>query len=265
MPLISAAVCPHPPALIPAVGGAAAAELDGLRAACIESIRRLRVPKFGAESDGWAVSTSEEFHSDPTLPDLLVIVGCDETTTAYESTKTFGSLRRYGIAWDWDIAWCRDDLSSLPLPLSLSVGVWLLTAHGPTGMFSRRVDYQSISFDASAEECAISGKDLAAQEANVAMLVVGEAAPLEQPTTHTAIRAADYNDALTRAFAQVDTTALSQLDPVESQTLKATGRAAWQVLAGAAAGRELEGHVLTDSASHNRGFVVASWTRAAGT
>lgn len=265
MPLISAAVCPHPPALIPAVGGAAAAELDGLRAACIESVRRLRVPKFGNKTDGWAVGRSEEFLSDPTLPGLLVIVGCDDTTTASDPANAFGSLRHHGIAWDWDIAWCRDDLSSRPLPLSLSVGVWLATAHAPPGVFIKRIAYQSISSDASPGECAALGKELAAQEANVTMLVVGEAAPREQPTTHTAIRAADYNDALTRAFAQVDTTALSQLDPVESQTLKATGRAAWQVLAGAAEGRELAGHVLSDSASHDRGLVVASWTRAAGT
>ncbi|MET8424134.1 hypothetical protein [Nocardia sp. NPDC004860] len=264
MPLISAAVCPHPPALIPAVAGAAAAELDGLRAACIESIRRLRIPKFGDETDGWAIGRSEEFLSDPTLPDLLVIVGCDDTTTAYESDNTFGSLRRYGIDWDWDIAWCRGEQGALPLPLSLSVGLWLATAHGPHGMFIKRLAYQSVSFDASPRECVALGKDLAAQDANVAMLVVGDAAPSEQLPTDPVNRGVVYNNALARAFACVDTATLSQLDPVESRTLKATGRASWQVLAGAAEGQEFEGQLISDSASHTAGLVVASWTRATG-
>ncbi|MFF2083654.1 hypothetical protein ACFVVM_07745 [Nocardia sp. NPDC058176] len=242
------------------MAGTASAELDGLRAACIESIRRLRMPKFGNEADGWAIGRSEEFLSDPTSPDLLVIVGCDDTTTAYESANTFGSLRRYGIDWDWDFAWCRGELGSLPLPLSLSVGLWLATAHGPEGLFIKRFAYQSVSFDALPHECVALGKELAAQEDRVAMLVVGEAAPGGQLSSDTVNRAAAYNSALTRALAHVDTAALSQLDPVESRTLKATGRASWQVLAGAAEGRELEGQLVSDSASHDRGLVVASWT-----
>lgn len=263
MPLISAAVCPHPPALIPAVAGDAAADWDGLRAACVESIRRLRMPKIGEETAGWAIGRSEAFLSDPTLPDLLVIVGCDDTTTAYDSRNTFGSLQRYGIDWSWDIAWCRGEEGSLPLPLSLSVGLWLATAtaHVPQGVFIKRFAYQSISFDASPRECVQLGRDLAAEEANVAILVVGEAAPSEQLPSDTVNRATAYNSTLARAFAGVDIAALGQLDPAESQILKATGRAAWQVLAGAAEGQELDGQLLSDPASRDAGFLVASWTR----
>jgi hypothetical protein len=39
--LISAAVCPHPPILVPELAGEAACELDGLRAACRRAISRL--------------------------------------------------------------------------------------------------------------------------------------------------------------------------------------------------------------------------------
>ncbi|MFC3965104.1 hypothetical protein [Nocardia jiangsuensis] len=261
MSLISAAVCPHPPALIPAVAGDAAPESNTLRAACIEAIRRLRVPKFGDESDGWAKGRSKGFVADPTLPDRLVIVGCDDTTTAYESDRAMGSLRRYGIDWDWDIAWCRGEPGTLPLPLSLSIGLWLVTGNGPRGMFFTTFSYQSISFDASAQECVALGRELATQGERVAMLVVGEAALNEQ--SQAVDRAEVYNSTLIRAFAHGDTTALALLDPVESQTLHATGRASWQVLAGAAEGRELRGQILSDSASHARGHVVASWTSAA--
>ncbi|MFI6166380.1 hypothetical protein ACIBCN_06285 [Nocardia sp. NPDC051052] len=263
MPLIAAAICPHPPTLIPAVAGAAAAELDELRAACVESIRRLRIPKFGDATEGWAIGRSREFVSDPTLPNLLVIVGGDDTTLAYDSATTFGSLRRYGIVWDWDFAWCQGEQGALPLPLSLSVGLWLATAHGPPGPFFKRFAYQSVSFDAPPEECAALGKDLAAQDANVAMLVIGEAAPTEQLPTSTAHRAALYNRTLAQAFAHADTTTLSKLDPVASSTLKASGRASWQVLAGAAEGQKLEGRLISDPRSHESGFFVASWTQTA--
>src|SRR5919201_103496 len=38
MPLVAAAVLPHPPLLVPELAGAAAAELDPLRAACAEAL-----------------------------------------------------------------------------------------------------------------------------------------------------------------------------------------------------------------------------------
>jgi hypothetical protein len=41
VPLIAAAVCPHPPLLLPELAGAAASELDGLRAACDAALRHL--------------------------------------------------------------------------------------------------------------------------------------------------------------------------------------------------------------------------------
>ena len=41
MPLLAAAVCPHPPMIVPAVATGAASELDGLRTACDEAVARL--------------------------------------------------------------------------------------------------------------------------------------------------------------------------------------------------------------------------------
>jgi hypothetical protein len=42
VPLIAAAVCPHPPLLLPELAGAAASELDGLREACDVALARLK-------------------------------------------------------------------------------------------------------------------------------------------------------------------------------------------------------------------------------
>ena len=41
MPVIAAAVCPHPPLLVPEVAAGAASELDDLRAACLAAIEHL--------------------------------------------------------------------------------------------------------------------------------------------------------------------------------------------------------------------------------
>jgi hypothetical protein len=56
--LVAGAVCPHPPLLVPELAGGAAPELDALRAACDEAVRRLLAAR----------------------PDLVVVVGAAEET-----------------------------------------------------------------------------------------------------------------------------------------------------------------------------------------
>ncbi|MEU7145070.1 hypothetical protein ABZ942_36895 [Nocardia sp. NPDC046473] len=262
VPLIAAAVCPHPPMLIPEVAGSAAALWGGLRTSCVESIRRLRFPKFGDETDGWAIGRTEEFHTDPTLPDLLVIVGGDDTTMAYDSANTYGSLGRYGIDWSWDIAWCMGNKESLPLPMSLSVGLWLATASGPDGLYFKGFEYQSVSFDASPRECAALGEELAERKQKVVMLVLAEGAATEQLQDSAAGQARTYNAMLAQSLARADATALGQLDPRWAQTLNASGRAPLQVLAGATGGQHLTGQLISDPVSHDAGLFVASWTQS---
>ncbi|MEC3919743.1 hypothetical protein [Nocardia sp. CDC160] len=103
---------------------------------------------------------------------MLVIVGGDDRTRRYASDNAFGSLRRYGFDWTWDIAWCMGEGEALPM--SLSIGLWLATAHGPQGLFVNRFVYQSVSFDATPEECAALGRELADIGERVAMLIVGD-------------------------------------------------------------------------------------------
>ena len=84
-------------------------------------------------------------------------------------------------------------------------------------------------------------------------------------------RAADpeadrYDDQLAGALAAADPAALAALDPREDRALEIAGRAAWQVLAGAA-GDEQSQHAF-DAELRYRGapfevsYVVASWRRA---
>ena len=92
--LIVAAVCPHPPLLVPEVTGAsdpAARELDRLRTACRDAVAVL----IGA------------------APDLLVVAGAAGQTAEYPATAG-GSLRDFGVPFT---------VGADPvLPLSLTIG-----------------------------------------------------------------------------------------------------------------------------------------------
>src|ERR1039458_2611206 len=105
--LIAAAVCPHPPLLIPAatgVSGPGDTELERLRTACHEAVAALRAA----------------------APDLIVVVGGAERTGDYPPEAP-GSLRQYGVPF-----LVGDDEGNSPvLPLSLTIGRWLLPRPAP--------------------------------------------------------------------------------------------------------------------------------------
>ncbi|HET7529729.1 MAG TPA: hypothetical protein VFJ98_02095 [Mycobacteriales bacterium] len=86
--LVTAAVCPHPPLLVPELAAGAAAELDDLRARCHAAVERLAEAR----------------------PQLLVVVGADT-----------------GVRASSFAPWGRDVVVDVPepLPLPLLVGAWL--------------------------------------------------------------------------------------------------------------------------------------------
>ncbi|RDI65572.1 hypothetical protein [Nocardia pseudobrasiliensis] len=244
MPLISAAICPHPPYLIPEVAGAAAPEWAGLHTACTESLRRLRIPQFGVKADGWAVFDSFDLRpADASTPDLVVIVGGDSSTRTYDGPGSYSSLEQQGI--DWDFGWGRTTDNPIPLPLSLSLGHWILFGCSPTALLVADLELQAVAFDAPPQECAELGRALAARAERVAMLVIGDGTGSD----HTRIAS---------ALAHADAAALDRLDPTPTPS----GRAPWQVLAGAAEGHRFTGELRSDEKSHRAGFFVANWFRA---
>ncbi|MBM0280058.1 hypothetical protein JM949_35335, partial [Micromonospora sp. STR1s_6] len=105
MPLVAAAVCPHPPLLVPEVAGSAAPELDDLRAACDAAVRRLLAVE----------------------PDILVLLGTGPVTGPIHAPAT-GSLQPWGVDLDVPLAPGQPDRGAV-LPLSLTVGAWLLARH----------------------------------------------------------------------------------------------------------------------------------------
>jgi hypothetical protein len=236
--LVAAAVCPHPPLLLPELAAGAAGELEGLRASCQEAVSAL----LAADSD------------------LVVVVGDAPAVGPYPE-GAWGSLRPYGV----DVPVpppSRNGGSDRPeasLPLSLTIGQWLL---GRQSMTAAATLFFGVSADADAARCAQIGAALGERADRVAMLVMGDASArrsLKGPG-YLDERAPAYDASVHRALADADTEVLLGLEPELSSELLVAGRAAWQVLAGAAASGRWSAQVVFDEAPYGVTYLVATWT-----
>src|SRR6266542_4010271 len=207
--LVAAAVCPHPPLLVPDAAGAAAGELDDLRAAA----------------------------------------------------SAAGSLAGYGVAW-------RTGDGSATLPLSLTIGRWLMERAGLLDASARRSVGPSprtrliaVASGTPTAECLRLGAQIARRSPRVALLVMGDASARrsEKAPGFFDARAGPYDEAVQAALAGADARRLAQLDPGLSVDLLAAGRAAWQVLAGAAGDGAYDGHLHFAGAPYGVCYLVASW------
>ncbi|MET9065332.1 class III extradiol dioxygenase subunit B-like domain-containing protein [Streptosporangium sandarakinum] len=223
--LVAAAVCPHPPLLVPELAGAASPELDDLRAACSAALGALRDSR----------------------PDRIVVVGGADQAGDHGADAS-GSL----APWGADV---RTGEGEPVLPLSLTIGRWLLDRAGMAASA-----FHAVPFDAPAAECAALGARLAGGPGRVAMLVMadGSARLTEKSPGYLDTRAEPYEAAIVGALARGAATELAALDPEEAAGLQVAGRAALQVLAGA--GGALNGEVLHHAAPYGVGYFVARWT-----
>lgn len=236
--LVAAAVCPCPPLLVPEVAAGAAAELDAARAACTDALGVLAAAR----------------------PDVLVVVGpAEESGRGTHAEGTRGSFRGFGV--DVDVRLGRDtgDAAEDTLPPSLSVAAWLLAR---TGWSYTPVEGLGVGEPLAAERCIEVGRDIAARAERVALLVMGDASAcrtLKAPG-YLDERAAPFDAEVARALGAADVAALEALDARLAYELKASGRAPWQVLAGAAEGAGLGGQLLYEDAPYGVGYVVAAWS-----
>jgi hypothetical protein len=231
VPLVAAAVCPHPPLIVPEIAVGAAAETADLRAACDAAVAALL--SSAAES--------------------LVIVGADDTTREYQRPFR-GSLARWGAP-------AADVPGEDRLPLSLLIGAWLL-GRGPSYAGAARM--VGVDPDEPPAACAELGERLGSDRP-WALLAMGDGSAcrgLKSPG-YDDPRAEPYDRDVARALAGADVDALLALDPALSAQLKAAGRAPWQVLAGAAraAGGPWRGELTYDAAPYGVAYLVATWQR----
>jgi hypothetical protein len=236
--LIAAAVCPHPPLLVPGVASGATAETDDLRAAAATAVRELVAAQ----------------------PDLLVVVGAAPQVGPCDPLSR-GSLAPYGI--DLTVGRGTGEPS---LPLSLTIGLWLLDSVAP--------DAPRLLFGVHPEtephRCAALGAGLADRAPRVAMLVMGDGSArrsLKGPG-YLDDRAAGFDATVAAALGAVDPATLLDIDPTLADELLVAGRVSWQVLAGAARARVdtpgLTGHVAYAAAPYGVSYVVATWLAARG-
>lgn len=241
MPLVAAAVCPHPPLIVPELAGAAAGELADLRAAADAAVARLLA----------------------TEARTVVVVGAGDRT-AELSYPYRGSFAPWGAPLEVRLGRHPAGIIGTDgLPLSLLVGAWLLSRARPQVATTWRMI--SVAADEPVERCAAGGGRLGSRTQPWALLAMGDGSACRGVTApgYDDPRAPAYDEGVAAALAGADADALLGLDPGLSAELRVAGRAPWQVLAGAAraAGGDWRGDLSYHQAPYGVAYFVANWAR----
>jgi hypothetical protein len=256
--LVALAFCPQPPLLVPELAAGAAAELDGLRAACRTARDRL----LGAR------------------PDRVVVLGAGPVTARYGPGSS-GTLAGYGVpvvvalggpaappprptgaaavgsgvvgpaggAGSGGVVGPAGQAGSTGLPLALTLGAWLLAGAPAAGV--------AVAPEADPAEvaAALSGPD------RIGLLVMGDgsARRSEGAPGYVDPRAAGFDAAVAAALGGGDAAVLRDLDAALGMELLAAGVPAWRVAGHAATGSAVDAELLYDAAPYGVGYLVATW------
>ncbi|TXL63259.1 class III extradiol ring-cleavage dioxygenase family protein [Aeromicrobium terrae] len=210
--IIAAAVCPHPPALVAEVAGAAD-ELADVREQALAAVEAL----VGAS------------------PDRVVVLGAgDPGYTADESAG--GTLAGHGV----DV---RAGGARLGLPLSLTVGAWLLD----------QVHWQDPRTYTT---------EVPDSHDRVALLVMADGSARRSLAApgHLDERAEAFDAGIARALAEGDAAALADLDLDLAGELLASGAPTLVRLGEATKGTDVAARLRCDVAPFGVGYWVADWT-----
>jgi hypothetical protein len=285
--LIAGAVCPHPPLLIPAAFGSAAsdppAELRSVAVAAGRAVSGLAgarpdlivVVGGGAAERDYTADASGGLHAfgvdvtvgpgEPVLP-LSLTVGrwlLERTgiLVRQEASDPAAGLVGAGTGLPGETgAGLPSETAGLPdEPIGLpDEPVSLPGARAAPGI---AVVFQEVARDAGAGACLKLGRILAEQAPRVALLAMGDACarPAREDPDGPDPAAQDYDEEVAEALAAADARWLARLDPALDDELVVAGRAAWQVLAGAARGTRMQGRLLCMAAPYGVTYLVASW------
>ncbi|MGW4565351.1 class III extradiol dioxygenase subunit B-like domain-containing protein [Streptomyces sp. NPDC004561] len=236
--LVAAAVCPCPPLLVPEVAAGAAPEMDAARTACADALGVLAAAR----------------------PDLLVVVGpAEQSGRGAFAQGTPGSFRGFGVDVAVRLGPATGAVLERELPPSLAVGAWLLER---TGWADAPIEGLGVGEALAPERCAEAGREICARAGRVALLVMGDASACRtvKAPGYLDERAAPFDAAVARALGTADIAAVQALDAGLAHELKASGRAPWQILAGAAENAGLSGALLYEDAPYGVGYLVATWS-----
>ena len=249
---VTAAVLPHPPLLVPELAGAAAPELDPLRAACREALATVVA-----------------------AADLTIVVG-DGPVWGVPEPSAPGSFAPYGVDREVTLpaALTELDLPELPtparlpdLPLSLAVAAQLLTGLDPA---PARLFAATVPTSLGPGAAAAIGRALAAAARNgsaaggpVGLVVMADLSACRTERAPGAFRAeaADFDASVAQALRTGKPARLLDLDPALAADLMVAGRVPLQVLAGAFESvPAVHGRVLFEDAPYGVGYLVALLT-----
>lgn len=223
--IVAAAVVPVPPLLVPQIAGGSAHRDENLRSAALTAVARVLA----------------------TGPQRVVVVGAARTT---------GSLSGQPDWHPFGVPLPRPR-PALRLPLAHGIGAWLLAEAG----CAVPVEYLGVASEAPTATCVELGQALASADVRTAVLACGDGTARrdEKAPGHLSPAAAGFDAHVDAALRTADPEALLAVDVAEARDLWASGRTAWQVLAGAAAAGSWNGEVTYAAEPYGVHYVVATW------
>jgi hypothetical protein len=209
--ITSAALCPWPPLLVRELTGTDPV-LPELRAACAEAVAALL-------RDG---------------PEEVAVVGPGAATASWPGDGRLNIAAFGPGATAPDRATAAGTAERPVLPPAPGIGAYLLDQAGYQG---KRLIW-SVGADEPVAGCRKLGADLAGGSTRTALLAIGDGSARRGPRApgHFDARAGAFDAEVERALRAGDLPALLDQDPALARELMATGRPAWQVLAGALEG-----------------------------
>lgn len=210
--ILAAAVSPHPPLLVPELAPGTVDELASLRAECDAVVQALLAAR----------------------PDRVLVIGAGDLDRDLDETAG-GSLASYGVD-------ARAGGDELVLPLSLTIGAWLLDRAGWTGPRTYSTGTPDVVGD-------------------VAVLVMADGTTRRslQAPGFLDERAEPYDASIAAALASGDAGALTALDPDLGAELGAVGIPALRTLGDMTKGADVTARLRVDEAPFGVGYFVADW------
>jgi hypothetical protein len=229
-----AVVAPHPPLLVPELVAGARSETEPIRAACVTAVRRL------ADITPHWVAVAADPSGPGTLADMR------------------GTFRGFGVDVPVALSAGATGTADPDLPLPALIAAWL---RGQTG--AEDVVVHLVPPDLPAADCRSYGAALAADPTVTGLLVLGDGSLRhgDRAPARPDDRAGPFDDYVATALAAADPAALLALDTALAAELRAAGRPAWQILAGAALAdsRAWRADSLYTGAPYGVGYHVAIW------
>lgn len=222
--MVHVAFLPHPPALVPGLTGGPVAELEALRQAVTEAIR-------------WLLSPA---------PQRICLLGGGPDERVFDNSAR-GTMGGYGVPVSVGSG------GGQRLPLSLTIGWWLLDAAGYSG------GRTALSLPAALPDARL---DELARTVDVdALLVLGDGSASRDEDAPGAPHpdGRGFDEAVAAALSAGDAAALAGLDPGLGEEVQAAGVPAWRLVGRLVGERAVEAVLAAHSAPFGVCYFVATW------